>query len=229
MTERRRPKGTGSIQARDDRWRAFYSYIDAAGIRRRKVGSFDTKTEARQWLTSKLAEVAGGQTSDPGSITVGQYLTQWLGSLGMQQLEAATVSWYRSAVERHIVPKLGGVKLARLTPSLIEGFLSEKASSGRLDGGGGLSPTSVRRLQVTLHKALDGAVRKGLLHRNPADFADKTRVPVPDVTLDVWTPKVVQERLGHSSISITLDTYSAVLPNMQREAVERRARTFDVR
>lgn len=181
MTERRRPKGTGSIQARDDRWRAFYSYIDAAGIRRRKVGSFDTKTEARQWLTSKLAEVAGGQTSDPGSITVGQYLTQWLGSLGMQQLEAATVSWYRSAVERHIVPKLGGVKLARLTPSLIEGFLSEKASSGRLDGGGGLSPTSVRRLQVTLHKALDGAVRKGLLHRNPADFADKTRVPVPDV------------------------------------------------
>ena len=42
-------------------------------------------------------------------------------------------------------------------------------------------------------------------------------------------PKVVQERLGHSSVSITLDTYSAVLPNMQREAVERRARTFDVR
>jgi integrase len=28
-------------------------------------------------------------------------------------------------------------------------------------------------------------------------------------------PKVVQERLGHSSIGITLDTYSAVLPNMQ--------------
>lgn len=42
-------------------------------------------------------------------------------------------------------------------------------------------------------------------------------------------PKVVQERLGHSSISITLDTYSAVLPNMQREAVERLARTFDGR
>lgn len=36
-------------------------------------------------------------------------------------------------------------------------------------------------------------------------------------------PKIVQERLGHSSISITLDTYSAVLPNMQRDAVERLA------
>ncbi|PLT32534.1 site-specific integrase [Bacillus sp. V5-8f] len=31
-------------------------------------------------------------------------------------------------------------------------------------------------------------------------------------------PKVVSERLGHSTISITLDIYSHVLPNMQKEA-----------
>lgn len=34
-------------------------------------------------------------------------------------------------------------------------------------------------------------------------------------------PKVVQERLGHSSIKITLDTYSHVLPNMQQEAADK--------
>jgi integrase len=34
-------------------------------------------------------------------------------------------------------------------------------------------------------------------------------------------PKVVQERLGHSQISLTLDTYSHVLPNMQEEAAEK--------
>ena len=34
-------------------------------------------------------------------------------------------------------------------------------------------------------------------------------------------PKVVQEALGHSQISITLDTYSHVLPTMQREAADR--------
>jgi integrase len=33
-------------------------------------------------------------------------------------------------------------------------------------------------------------------------------------------PKIVQETLGHSSITITLDTYSHVLPNMQEKAVE---------
>ena len=32
-------------------------------------------------------------------------------------------------------------------------------------------------------------------------------------------PKVIQELLGHSNISITLDTYSHLLPSMQDEAV----------
>lgn len=32
---------------------------------------------------------------------------------------------------------------------------------------------------------------------------------------------VVSERLGHSSVKITLDTYSHVLPTMQREATEK--------
>lgn len=34
-------------------------------------------------------------------------------------------------------------------------------------------------------------------------------------------PRVVQERLGHSTIGITMDTYSHVLPSMQADAVER--------
>ena len=33
-------------------------------------------------------------------------------------------------------------------------------------------------------------------------------------------PKIVQERLGHSSIKVTMDTYSHVLPDMQRQAVD---------
>ena len=34
-------------------------------------------------------------------------------------------------------------------------------------------------------------------------------------------PKVISERLGHSRINITLDRYSHVLPNMQRDAADR--------
>ncbi len=34
-------------------------------------------------------------------------------------------------------------------------------------------------------------------------------------------PKVVSERLGHATVSITLDTYSHAIPAMQEEAAER--------
>src|SRR5581483_9511573 len=34
-------------------------------------------------------------------------------------------------------------------------------------------------------------------------------------------PKIVQEILGHSAINITMDTYSHVLPNIQKDAMGR--------
>jgi integrase len=34
-------------------------------------------------------------------------------------------------------------------------------------------------------------------------------------------PKIVSERLGHANIGITLDTYSHVLPGLQKAAAER--------
>jgi len=39
-------------------------------------------------------------------------------------------------------------------------------------------------------------------------------------------PKVVQERLGHSSITITLDTYSHVLPSMQQDVARKLGEMF---
>jgi len=42
-------------------------------------------------------------------------------------------------------------------------------------------------------------------------------------------PRVVQERLGHSTISVTMDTYSHVMPTLQREAAESLDRIFAAR
>ncbi len=41
-------------------------------------------------------------------------------------------------------------------------------------------------------------------------------------------PKVVQERLGHSTISITLDTYSHVAPGLQEAAAKRFDEAFSI-
>jgi integrase len=42
-------------------------------------------------------------------------------------------------------------------------------------------------------------------------------------------PKIVQERLGHSSIQITLDTYSHVAPGLQQAAAARFDEAFTTR
>lgn len=39
-------------------------------------------------------------------------------------------------------------------------------------------------------------------------------------------PKVVSERLGHSSVKITLDVYSHLLPSMQKETAEQLGRAL---
>jgi len=39
-------------------------------------------------------------------------------------------------------------------------------------------------------------------------------------------PKIVQERLGHSTIAITMDTYSHVLPSMQQDVARRLGEMF---
>jgi integrase len=36
-----------------------------------------------------------------------------------------------------------------------------------------------------------------------------------------WNPKYVQQRLGHSNISTTMDVYSHVTPEMMRKAMKR--------
>jgi len=51
----------------------------------------------------------------------------------------------------------------------------------------------------------------------PTRGSTTSDIPVPPCYLPRGPPKVVQELLGHSSISITLDTYSHV-PNMQEKA-----------
>jgi len=40
-------------------------------------------------------------------------------------------------------------------------------------------------------------------------------------------PNIVSERLAHANISMTLDIYSHVLPNMQLEAVRKLEDIFD--
>ena len=59
------------------------------------------------------------------------------------------------------------------------------------------------------------AERAGLGHVRVHDLRDTSATLMLRAGVN---PKVVSERLGHATVSITLDTYSHVLPDLQREA-----------
>jgi len=75
-----------------------------------------------------------------------------------------------------------------------------------------LNPANVRRTFNRLIKVADvPKIRFHDLRHTHATVLFSKRVNV----------KVISERLGHSNIKVTLDTYSHVLPTMQEDAVRK--------
>lgn len=74
-----------------------------------------------------------------------------------------------------------------------------------------LQPRSLTRAVTNFIKARGGKVRLHGLRHSHASHMLASNVH----------PKIVQERFGHSSIAITMDIYSHLMPNMQEDAVAR--------
>lgn len=189
ISQSRRPKGTGSVTARGSRFQASYSYLDHAGRRHRRSSTFDTKTAARQWLNERLAET--GARAHSGDLSVAQYLAEWTEGLATQ-VSAKTVTWYRWAVEKHLTPELGSIRLSELTPQHIDRLFAAKLQAGT-------GRETLRAILVTIGKALGDADRKGLIDRNPLDGADKPRLPRSDATIVTWDPPTIAQFLEITS------------------------------
>jgi integrase len=70
----------------------------------------------------------------------------------------------------------------------------------------------------TIGKMFRREVRR--LNLTPIRFHDLRHSHASLLLIKGIHPKVVSERLGHASVTITLDTYSHLLPNMQEEATK---------
>jgi len=76
-------------------------------------------------------------------------------------------------------------------------------------------PISGRNITRHFHRSLE----KAGLERMP--FQDLRHTAATLLLKENVHPKIVQDMLGHSSITLTLDTYSHILPDMQQEAAEK--------
>jgi integrase len=104
------------------------------------------------------------------------------------RVKRTTLQAYRTCVNYHIVPALGGVQLGRLTSQMIIGLYQQLLAHGHVKTGAGLSPASVLNVHVVIRKALADALDAGLIARNPADKAKPPRPQTQAGELRYWTP-----------------------------------------
>src|SRR5215207_3676239 len=158
---RRRGNGEGSITRRKDGLYMARYWIETLKGSKRKTMYGKKREEVADKLARALAERANGIVYDDENLTVGEYLDSWLKGSVRGSVRQSTFDRYEIAVRVHIKPALGRVKLKKLSPAHVAGFYQDRLSAG-------FAPASVNKLHVTLHKALDQAVRWRMIPRNVA-------------------------------------------------------------
>ena len=130
-----------------------------------------TKREAEKRLAEVIHQMDTGEYSPPDKTTVRAFLERWLKDYVWREdsLSVETAQVYQIIIEKHLIPALGSIALQKLTGDRIESYYTDKLANGRRDGKGGLSPRTVRHHHRLLHVALEHAVKKQLIQRNPAD------------------------------------------------------------
>jgi integrase len=175
-----------SISRKNKRW-----YVDVdlpAGPdgkrRRRGVGGFKTKREAKAAEAEALRRIRDDVFVEPSRLTVGAYMMEMRLPSMVSQVRATTLGGYRHNVRAYIVPRLGDIPLQRLTTARVGAFYGELVASGG-KGGRPLSPKTVRYVHTTLRRALRDAVSDGLVARNVAAQARPPRAR--RVEMHTWT------------------------------------------
>lgn len=158
--------GEGTVHARQDRsgkivgYRGQY-YVDTPSGRKRRSINASTKTEARRLLREKQNESQGIVEWDTSTLTVAEYLRQWLTD-AKSSLAPRAYANYRLHVEQHIIPALGSTKLDKLSSRQVQAFYNRESET--------YAPSTVRYVHAILHRALKQAqMRWRIIPRNPSD------------------------------------------------------------
>ena len=85
----------------------------------------------------------------------------WISSIKIT-VKPSTIYRYEYLIERHILPVLGGYRITEITSTVVNKFLSDKITGGKLDGGGGLSASYVKAMSNVIKMIIDYAVSEDL-------------------------------------------------------------------
>jgi integrase len=164
MEKKKRGNNEGSIiKRRDGRWMARVTLEH--GKRKHIYGK--TRQEVSRRMVETQQEIEQGLPILDERQTVGQYLETWV-EVAKSQIRGSSWRRYSDFVRVHLVPGLGKIPLAKLTPQQVQLFYARKLAEG-------LSSTTVYHIHGMFHRALKDAFQMGLVQRNVTEMLRSPR------------------------------------------------------
>ncbi len=177
MAGKRRGNLEGSLRQRPNGLWEGRAVIGARrdGTPRRRSIYGHSRKEVLEKLQDALGDERRGVPSPAENKTVALFLSEWLQEVE-RSLAPKTLRRYRELVDQHIVPELGRIKLAKLSPHDVTMMMRRKQDAG-------LAPRTVHHMRAVLRHALNIGIRRGELHRNAAALAEPVKVKDHEVSL----------------------------------------------
>ena len=153
----RKRKWTTTKGEKKEAW--IVDYVDQDGDRH--IRTFEKKRDADAYHATVNVDVRQGVHSAPSkSITLARAAEEWLSQVAREGRERSTMAQYGQHAHRHIIPRIGDLKLAHLTTVRISAFRDDLLAD--------MSRPLAKKVLTSLKSILREAQRRGNVAQNVA-------------------------------------------------------------
>ena len=185
----RAANGSGSIRKRTvTRNGKPYTYWEArvtvghdpiTGKQVQRTITGKTQKEVAQRAREIAVEVDQKTYKAPCKLTVGEWLETWKREY-TGDVKPSTSYLYSRNLDQYVIPWLGAVKLAELSPLQVQ-TLYNRLTAPDMEDGKPLSAKTLRTVHGVLHKALEQAVQGGYIRSNPTNAGKTPKTVKPQI------------------------------------------------
>ena len=132
---RKRANGEGNIRKRKDRrleGRYTAGYDSDTGKRIIKNVLGKTQAEVKEKLAQAMESIKDLDVTRMDDYTVGTWLTSWYNLYSKLNVRVSTAEYYRRSIELHVNPRIGDIKLTKLTGRDLQRLYQDLRENGRL-------------------------------------------------------------------------------------------------
>lgn len=197
----KRPSGDGLLRKRSDgRWEGRIV------VGHKKDGSVICKTEyaktqkeVLQKLHQNIERYRDIDLSEDCRMTLAEWLDRWLNDYMANSARESTLEGYRLYMETYVNPILGNKQINLITTLDVQKMYAKIRKQGRVKNhpeyGHRLKDSSVRKIHMMLHHAMDTAVQTGLIAKNPTEgtVVPKNNYPPKTVLDDEQLDRFMEE------------------------------------